>query len=1237
MRANRKYPSSIFVTILFLCVTIFPLVTDLIPTSQASERNEGESSSPVREDDILVIPTIDIIGLNRPTIDGRIDDSRPHADSIGEWGDSTEEAIVIGVNERSATVDSDSQIEATLRQKKVNDDLYISYVFQETSSELDEIILLLPNSNENDSSTGEALSFHLDQELGVYSHNTLERCDVNDDRTGCEGVTESSNQTSLESSRLIGYTTETSDESPRGPFPEDDSSTPANHEFDASAFSSAIDRDESSGEVTLELSIGGVLNQTRFFKWSLIILLEDKTVLHYPETSSSGQCAPELNSEDRIGWFEKECYRVDRIDFVTDIYTPRSDSAVIGIEVTQAIQTADMRMRLVQNKTSLARVYIESGTSTVAEVSVTLKACWRYSLGSYCPSQLQKTHLAPPQVNRSNIFHSANFVLPQEWVSQETLVLHAEIELLRAPAEDQGITNAANVILEVAIDPNDGNNDLIDTFHFNETRNLKVFVLPMYFYNNQGDRRDANLSRIDSYMNYAESIFPSADLEVKVLPTEFGGNVSGLTENSEKIERLKEVAFLFDLLDQIHQSSGLTDSPFEMDQLLGALSMYPTYGQSNPVWNGGTSIVSLCSAGNSEKGWDICAAHEIMHNLGPSDFDGDGDGFDADGSDQDWGSHLGACTKNWDQVWIENFGTDNWTIQDIGWDSNALQPDINQSSLIPAEYPDLMGYCKAGHPIDTPPWFIPYATDHWAWISTYRWEYMYDKFLNWEVGEPYHPYGKSNPTNSSFRVISGVIPYDGNSGFFTQSWSGEGSVPVKYREYGEELRNSNYSIVIKDGDGDELQKIQFNEQFDGHHNGTTDFQFTFFIQDHENIATIELLDSDGTKLDELTYSESPQTQIHALGTSEMTRGEPRSLSWDSAEGDDVRYQLEYSWDDNIWIPIGSPTLDTTTEFDIGGLPGGESSKLRIRAMDGLATYYTESSTFRVDVQDPTLRLLVDGQDAGSDTLPVVGGRSIEQETQPQIRDSSLGDMISLKADVSNSDFHPVRSDGYNWSVVLRGDIIDIQSILSSPLDSSRADQSSLRNSESINIVPILSGEYEISVKYTDSNGRMAEKSATILVNPPVRANESQLASVRSEAIQVQNPEIDYGGEELRYYAEVERSRTGDDTGSSNLNESDLERIREDLGISEEVASQMGRDIEAQRTVSEESEKESDRTSEKSSGLPASGVVMLLLAFSSAAVFVALTRETELRPRENDYLEPTNRSEQKCSGKFRNIK
>jgi hypothetical protein len=166
---------------------------------------------------------------------------------------------------------------------------------------------------------------------------------------------------------------------------------------------------------------------------------------------------------------------------------------------------------------------------------------------------------------------------------------------------------------------------------------------------------------------------------------------------------------------------------------------------------------------------------------------------------------------------------------------------------------------------------------------------------------------------------------------------------------------------------------------------------------------------------------------------------------------------------------------------------------------------------------------------------------------------------------------------------------------------------------------------------------MAEKSATILVNPPVRANESQLASVRSEAIQVQNPEIDYGGEELRYYAEVERSRTGDDTGSSNLNESDLERIREDLGISEEVASQMGRDIEAQRTVSEESEKESDRTSEKSSGLPASGVVMLLLAFSSAAVFVALTRETELRPRENDYLEPTNRSEQKCSGKFRNIK
>ena len=67
--------------------------------------------------------------------------------------------------------------------------------------------------------------------------------------------------------------------------------------------------------------------------------------------------------------------KVTDFDWVLPFLYPRSDISVTGIEVTQAIQTADMKMRLVEGKTSLARVYVDSGDLETANVEVTLNFC----------------------------------------------------------------------------------------------------------------------------------------------------------------------------------------------------------------------------------------------------------------------------------------------------------------------------------------------------------------------------------------------------------------------------------------------------------------------------------------------------------------------------------------------------------------------------------------------------------------------------------------------------------------------------------------------------------------------------------------------------------------------------------------------------------------------------------------------------------------------------------------------
>ena len=95
------------------------------------------------------------------------------------------------------------------------------------------------------------------------------------------------------------------------------------------------------------------------------------------------------------------------------------------IEVTQAIQTRKNTLPLVQEKSTVARVYVSmSGTSEAQPVTVCL---FGKRNGQALPgSPLKKARVVPPTANRAHLQDTPYFELPKSW-TQGTINLQARV------------------------------------------------------------------------------------------------------------------------------------------------------------------------------------------------------------------------------------------------------------------------------------------------------------------------------------------------------------------------------------------------------------------------------------------------------------------------------------------------------------------------------------------------------------------------------------------------------------------------------------------------------------------------------------------------------------------------------------------------------------------------------------------------------------------------------------------
>ena len=893
--------------------------------------------------------------------------------------------------------------------------------------------------------------------------------------------------------------------------------------------------------------------------------------------------------------------KTTNFDWVLPFLFPRSDISVTGIEVTQAIQTADMQIPLVEGKTSMARVYVDSGELTTANVEVTLTYC----ILIFCVEELTTTHVAVQNPDRTDIDESANFILPDNWVTFEGIDDPIPIGLIATvtPIYPTGSIDY--------VDPDTSNNYFVEVFELHQTYDLRIAMLPV-----MNSVSNAVQNRMDYWIDMTEAVLPVADVEViywgatSSSVTGTGDDLIDWTRTADTFVSALYLAFTgetaWDQMHAVRNSGGGVSDPMWIGDTDGdgIENEYLSSGVANP---GRTGRVSYC--GTSATSRELCTAHEITHNLGPVNWDGDGDGFDADGLDKDWGKHLfagcpGGSTA--DQVWVnQNGGAETQSnILDLGWNPITPNPETNQNSLLPSGYPDYMSYCMVGSDATTgTPWNLPYTTNLTKWVSTYRYQELFDDLSDWYEDDARPNYYTSTSGSSDFgarqqqtvRYVRGVAPHDGSTPSLRHSWTVDGQVPAFAMERGDRLSNWDLSVVVKDNNGNVLDSAKYVTWFNVHESETDlqDDYFSFYFQDDGLIHSIELQDRSGSVIDSLYSTGSPVTRVMTLGTTAYTRENPVNLSWTQATSSsnrEVLYQVEYSWGNGMWLPISGLTNSTNMAVDFGTYPGGTNdSMFRVRATNGFDTYYSDSTTFSIPNQAPVL------------TLETSGARFYDegQFDEGLVTDNRVsitqGESFSIMPEITDADWTAINENG--CTAVLKragetvwsdGNTINAQASQMNPKNRHLTWPNSLEHGPGVHdsvhcmyddvadsllpyhfpnkdLLPseMTSGPYEFRMVYVDAGGSSVTKTVSFsiivpnyLVGPDSNARtEDVLDEYRSNLQALEAPQLSdvLSRNELQYYVELERAARGDDDALSDVEIDDLQAL---YGISDSRAAEL---------------------------------------------------------------------------------
>jgi hypothetical protein len=619
-------------------------------------------------------------------------------------------------------------------------------------------------------------------------------------------------------------------------------------------------------------------------------------------------------------------------------------------EITQAIQTRGNDLPLVADKTTLARVYVDTDYPPSPFVFPQYGTVSLYASrgGVDLPgSPLTLFHSAPLSINRGNLNHTANFKLPKTWDDGAVA--------FRAVVRDYFHRESASTT---------------QNLNFIPKEKPTYWVVPI----NSGTSTSPVLPDNDDIAEqetYLETIYPVADVNFvrkpwqSVGPTTVGNTINALNDFYGNAF----LAWIFGLLFSGTPPFDLPDEIYGFNTSGGGLS--------DPEWAGGLGKVARGYIGSSQEG---TMAHEIIHNLGPGNCNESELGF--------WGRHIssqpklsamddptGQCIPGEgagivygcgaagpDRDWQALFNVHD--IGEFGVDLSVWPPRIVDDNT-----PEIMSYCDSG-------------TLPTKWISPYRWENMFDYFAT----------VKTLTAEAALQAVEEVLYVSGvvtikNQGRLDPIMVAPGMVSS--------APAGDYSIDLLDANGRLIHRFPFVVSFrDVEGNRREIVPFNFQLPAVRGTAQVQLVYKQELILDSIRVSKNPPEVevISPNGGETWGRRQEEKIEWTARDldGDALLFSILYSPNEGkSWFPVASNLRGTSYLVDPAMLPGsrGQAALIRVIVTDGFRTTSDESDKpFEVLPNPPEVEISApsDGAAFAAGSKITFAGRAddVEDESIP---------------------------------------------------------------------------------------------------------------------------------------------------------------------------------------------------------------------------------------------------------------
>jgi hypothetical protein len=611
---------------------------------------------------------------------------------------------------------------------------------------------------------------------------------------------------------------------------------------------------------------------------------------------------------------------------------------LMGIEVTQATQTASNTVPLVANKPAVARVYLRvqppAGQNVnIRDVSGRLLAQPRSvrGLGDYlAPFNLRSLNLitATPSTNlnarRLDFTASINFELPDEWTAAGDLHLSFRPDIKGSPVSPSNLpcTNCDN--------GNPLNPSLPLFVKFQPTRPLNLILAP-YIYeppNAPPVPLSADLLLTPAgALQWVNNVFP--------LPGNFPSDGSGInllrilptrtTHHTLKFRDSSQGAFLTELqglLAHLQSQGGLPGDTRLLAMVPcgcgGAARGSVAFADTWSLENGPAKAENFDDYGNI---W----AHELGHTFGrkhAGNDHGESSGGDVDGSFPFAHGGIGQPGLALITEWWNAGGTPYFIAPGV---TNPLGPHAH----------DFMSY---GH------------TDSLntnMWVSPYTYSALFNKFkLNTRAALAQRVRAREK------LVALGQINGDGTvelQPFYhtnTAFNSGDGTA-------------GEFSLALLAANNEVLLEHRFDAQAVSEDEAGA-LGFTEFVPWHANTQRIVLKRKDVVLAERIVSTHAPTVRVLSPNGGE-TLSTQTTISWEAsdADGDPLSYTVLYNdGKDSLWWPIATGVTATAITVDTSLWAGSTEARVKVLVTDGVHSAEDVSDRpFVVSQKNPLVAIL----------------------------------------------------------------------------------------------------------------------------------------------------------------------------------------------------------------------------------------------------------------------------------------